>query len=543
VRPCPRLLSFSAVCFLASVVSAHMLTPLAGSGTANDPYALSERDPYGVPALEPEREVYSQAFRQDVVASLPERGNLVKTRPQLVQSSVERNLVFLQDAEVRVSFVHEGAGYRNVVGVFPFPTATPPQHPSEVEHSVVFPNASFRNSGGNLRMGDTAYVGSLSQGTSLGFWLSANGYKGEPTGPTAGKWTLYSIDDLNPAEDPALRRQTILLRDPDAQRFVIAFEDISRDRGGDQDFNDVILTVQVTPYSAVDTTGIPDLVLAQDVDSDGVSNSEDAFPDDPLRAYRVDYPGEGVDGTLAFEDLWPFRGDYDFNDLVVSYHVTHSHNAAGKVVDVTCTYKVLARGAAYHNGLRVRLPVPRADVASVTRRFDAFAEEPVELREEQALATAEAFADAHQMIHSAPGSLFANTDTGTPRIGGRQVALRFEFGEPVDPALFGEAPYDTFLFRGGVEVHLPGEQPTESIDSALIGTGDDATQPGTTDTFRTPWGQAWVLRIPRPWKHPSEKRSIELGYRSFVPWTVSGGQEHQDWFERPEADSTIWSTD
>ncbi len=30
-------------------------------------------------------------------------------------------------------------------------------------------------------------------------------------------------------------------------------------------------------------------------------------------------PSEQFTGTLAYEDLWPGKGDYDFNDLVVDY--------------------------------------------------------------------------------------------------------------------------------------------------------------------------------------------------------------------------------
>ena len=44
-----------------------------------------------------------------------------------------------------------------------------------------------------------------------------------------------------------------------------------------------------------------------------------------------------VNGTLAFEDLWPSQGDYDMNDVVVTYKSTVYKNVlsnrATKVVD------------------------------------------------------------------------------------------------------------------------------------------------------------------------------------------------------------------
>lgn len=506
------------------------ITIASGSGTASDPFASAPPDPYGVPPLTGTREVYSSVFRQDVIASLPERQNLTRVRPQLIADATTRNLHLSQDAEVSVSFVHEGAGYRNVVGVYPFATGSPPQRRSEVAHHVVFPNASFRGSGGNLRMGDTVSLGTISSGTSLGFWLNANGWKGS-RGVTGGNWSVYSSDVLNEIADPGLQRQTILLRDPDAGRFVVAFEDIRRDRGGDQDFNDVILTVQVTPFSAVEAAGIPDLVVAQDVDGDGVNNGQDDYPDDPARAFRVEVPGSGLSGILAFEDLWPYRGDYDFNDLVVKYSFEEARNAAGKVVDLTCRYRVVARGASYHNGLMIRLPIDPSEVASVTRRFDAFEHEPWALRADQSQATAEVFADAHLMLTNAPGYAFANTEPGSPQRTGRQVEVRFTFATPLDPARLGAAPYDTYLERGGVEVHLPGFQPSDTCDLNLVGTGDDGTKLGTDYTFRTPWGQPWVLHLSSgEWAHPHEKVSIEQAYGDFIPWVQSRGANKATWY-------------
>ncbi len=55
-----------------------------------------------------------------------------------------------------------------------------------------------------------------------------------------------------------------------------------------------------------------------DADGDGVPNDEDDYPNDGDRAFDNYYPANGP-GTLAYEDLWPGKGDYDFNDLVLDY--------------------------------------------------------------------------------------------------------------------------------------------------------------------------------------------------------------------------------
>jgi len=57
-----------------------------------------------------------------------------------------------------------------------------------------------------------------------------------------------------------------------------------------------------------------------DSDGDGVPNDEDAYPYDTERAFNNFYPS-GDYASLAFEDLWPGLGDYDFNDLVLDYTI------------------------------------------------------------------------------------------------------------------------------------------------------------------------------------------------------------------------------
>ena len=53
-----------------------------------------------------------------------------------------------------------------------------------------------------------------------------------------------------------------------------------------------------------------------DSDNDGVLDSDDSYPDDVERAFINFVPVSGKN-TLAFEDRWPHKGDYDMNDLVL----------------------------------------------------------------------------------------------------------------------------------------------------------------------------------------------------------------------------------
>ena len=524
-------LTSTAVILLLGVQAVAALTPLA-------PF-----DDQGVPTnLLGTREVYSETFRQQVMASLPEYKQLPDAHPEFLDPNAKRSIEFVAPANVQISFVHEGAGYRNVGGVFTFDPANPPSSPAEIStRTVAFPNASFAGSGGGLTMGDTVDLGTFQPGEALGFFLAANGFKYNPSRVTEGNWVLYSIDDLNPEADAADRIHTILLQDPDQGRFVIGFEDIRRDYGScDHDFNDLILSVQVTPYSAVDVTDVPLLVEVSDRDQDGMPDDQDEFPDDPTRAFQVDSPAPGVDGTLAYEDLWPAKGDFDFNDLVVSYHVTQYRDAAGRVVEAALTYEVLAAGAAYSNGLRVAFPLDPSALGYATLQLDDGTPASIFAAGDQSQLTFQVFDDAHDLITAPPGYSYANTQVGSPAVVGQVVTLRVTFATPQDPAALGAAPFDTYLARGGVEVHLPGFQPSDTMDLALIRTIHDGTRLDTPFTFKSWEGLPWALHVPVRWEHPAELIAIDQGYPTFVTWAESSGTLYPDWYTTPAQDDSIW---
>jgi len=102
-----------------------------------------------------------------------------------------------------------------------------------------------------------------------------------------------------------------------------------------------------------------------DTDEDGVSDSKDAYPNDPNKAFDSYSPSEKGFSTLAFEDRWPLEGDYDFNDLVVDYRINQILNASNEVVELDAEFKFRAAGAAFVNAFAFELPIPAKAVAEV----------------------------------------------------------------------------------------------------------------------------------------------------------------------------------
>jgi LruC domain-containing protein len=106
--------------------------------------------------------------------------------------------------------------------------------------------------------------------------------------------------------------------------------------------------------------------LIVDTDNDGAPDAVDEFPTDPYRAFNNRYPATGY-STLMYEDLWPYVGDYDFNDLVVDYKYNTITNASNNVVEVRYTFVAKCIGAALHNGFAFQLDnVAPNKISSVT---------------------------------------------------------------------------------------------------------------------------------------------------------------------------------
>jgi len=72
----------------------------------------------------------------------------------------------------------------------------------------------------------------------------------------------------------------------------------------------------------------------------------------------IHYPSSSGYFIAAYEDLFPRRSDYDFNDLVVGYRVALGLNAAGEVISINGEGYLIARGASFNHDWHLRIPLP-----------------------------------------------------------------------------------------------------------------------------------------------------------------------------------------
>lgn len=216
--------------------------------------------------LEPVGDIVSVSTLELIDGALPESYPVPDYNPHYISSGYDTDILLTDSAEVWVTFVSEGAGYRNVLGFYTYDSAhVPTSAPDPSDITIIFPNVSALGSGGGLQTGDKVKIGNFSAGTAIGWVLLANAWNGSVT---SGYWQLYSNPDYNPEANPTLRHHNVLLCDTANELIILGFEDIRRDYGScDNDFNDAIFYVSANPFSAISMTNIADVSTATNVTS------------------------------------------------------------------------------------------------------------------------------------------------------------------------------------------------------------------------------------------------------------------------------------
>ncbi|MBW1297944.1 DUF6923 family protein [Aquimarina litoralis] len=228
---------------------------------------LGEFNGNGKPLYLDGRDEVSQETVDMIHNALPEGYPVPDFNPHYISSGYDTDVVLEENAEIWVTFVGEGAGYRNTLGFYTYdadnPYATVPQ-PEDI--TIIFPNVSAVGSGGELEVGDKVKIGSFPPNTGIGWVLLANAWKDGCV--DTGHWQLYSNPDYNPESDESLRYHNVLLNDPDSDRIILGFEDIRRDYSScDQDFNDALFYITASPITAIRTDNYADIDSATDVTS------------------------------------------------------------------------------------------------------------------------------------------------------------------------------------------------------------------------------------------------------------------------------------
>ena len=266
-----------------------------------------------------------------------------------------------------------------------------------------------------------------------------------------------------------------------------------------------------------------------DSDKDGVMDELDEYPTDPTKAYNNYYPSSSPSSgaTVAFEDQWPVKGDYDLNDVVISYRYKVVTNAQNKVVQLQGDYTLHATGSGYTTGFGVEFPILRSTVSGVSGGT---------LEAGQTNAVIRLFDDIRDEMAT------WNTKPGEAISPAKNYTVTFNISNGPSINTFGLGSYNPFIWNGGLgngrnhEIHLPGKRPTTLGTTSIFGTGDDNSNVAAARFYVTSSGLPWAIDIPiKTFNYPVEFINITGGYLKFQAWAESGGSQFVDWYSNTES--------
>ncbi len=274
-----------------------------------------------------------------------------------------------------------------------------------------------------------------------------------------------------------------------------------------------------------------------DTDLDGVPDTTDEYPTDPTRAFNNYFPSASGWSTFAFEDLWPFFGDFDMNDLVVNVRFNRVTNAQNNVVDLVNTYLIRAVGGSFRNGFALSLDhLDPSVIHSVNgcvispATYVSMAPNGTEAGTPNAVVVL--WDDAETLINRTKGSFF-NTEVKYPSGHSDPHNISVHFRNPQSRFDVGLPPYNHFLIRNkdrGHEIHLPNQKPTSKANTSLFGTGNDDTSPSMAKYYKSENNLPWAIFIGEHFDYPIERADVIHVHLKFADWARSGGSVYYNWY-------------
>jgi len=226
--------------------------------TSGDPYqTIGTWNYLGKPDYISQKETISYTLLNAVNQALPEWSAVSPNEYK------QGDIHVTQDAEIRVSMIHSGGIFNDVLGYFTYEGDIKDVDPSSIHEMIAFPLAKvipLLSSG--LKAGDMVQLkyynpkteqlqNTFPKGVSIGWVLRTNGYNMLTRTINDGISRFYSNPAWNP--EKTNKNHTVLFK---KDNFVaIGFEDMPNEwmNGwiGDKDCNDVLFHVSAYPESAI----------------------------------------------------------------------------------------------------------------------------------------------------------------------------------------------------------------------------------------------------------------------------------------------------
>lgn len=448
-----------------------------------------------------------------------------KKCPEEYRSS--RDLYLEKSAEVVITLLGSNTCWNSSMGYYYYKTGNKPKSLADADVVMIFPNTQ------DGRWSNSPWESRLYQGVERGTAVQLIYYPEIADGSKAGATTVFPADyrigfvlatnawtNRLRAGDKKYRAATsdglsvnnngVAYQTPRTAVFrytnkksginsvLFSFED----HNNDENFSDVVFTMTSNPVDAV--TDIPSVDV-----NDGKKTAN------VLR------------GIYAFEDLWPSRGDYDMNDVMVRSDYEKVFNEKG-IFEESFMLKTFANFAGNANGLAVTLTGAAADA-----KLEFSVRKP----------GAETFEAAD---FERDGKVVLLTPDVKETMGAT-YRITAKYDAPVAEAQAGTIkPFIYRTDRDGLtagkrwEVHIPYEAPTARAEMSFFGTNDDKSVPekGIYYVRAENYPFAFFLSgandgdVAKLLDQTNEKSPIDQVYPAYAEWAATNGEKNKDWYKK-----------
>ncbi len=205
--------------------------------------------------LEEENDTISEDIFNFINTALPETMNIVNSG--YFQDDLKSNTELIDSTTLYLTFIQEGADWKNVLGFYSYDLDNPPQSYSDIDSfTVVFP---FVDQNNLFDGGEKVNIGWYPANTGIGYFLMPKGWTGDTI--CLGKRIVFTDKELNTFTSEKYRQHTVLLNYEEGRRLLLGIEDQPRP-SGDQDFNDAVFFISASNPDAIDTTDMPKVPIA-----------------------------------------------------------------------------------------------------------------------------------------------------------------------------------------------------------------------------------------------------------------------------------------
>ena len=278
-------------------------------------------------------------------------------------------------------------------------------------------------------------------------------------------------------------------------------------------------------YIATDNYYIGMRLLECDI-RDGVASvvaERNSNIDVPETELEVENRISSTSDVYAFEDMWPSKGDYDLNDVVIDAKHEKEYNEEGKIIREAFYLTTYQNYAELTTGLAVILNT-KVQPMIITQK--------IILREST---------ETIQKSFKKEGDVYYLTDDIKQEVGSTYILeLTYGNGGITSNQLASIQP---FIYRSegknNWEVHLPWHAPTVKMDVRYFGKDDDCSDPLKGVYYVRQGNYPFALYLKGAdidafketiLKRENESIPIDQFFPSYFDWAASSGTRNKDWY-------------